>query len=43
MSYEKHFRLPGWVNPVRTSTWILFIRIYLGIQAHNNLKFQIYS
>jgi hypothetical protein len=43
MSYEKYFHHAGWVNPVRTPTWILFIRIYLGIQAHNNLKFHIYS
>jgi hypothetical protein len=38
MSYGKHFRLSGLVTPVRAPTWILFIRIYLSIRAHNKFE-----
>ena len=38
MSYGKHFRLPGYVSPLRAPKWILPIRIYLGIQACNKFK-----
>jgi hypothetical protein len=35
MSCRELFRLPVYVNPVRTPTWTLPIKLYLGIQAHN--------